>query len=104
MVGKRRTQLSVENLESMAKIHSYYIANNKSKLLNYGKNRTAEEIYAILNDVQLWGEEHDDGISTNDDLTELMTRSYTDDDLEQIPFQNLKILNILDLNSDIFLN
>lgn len=105
MVGKRRTQLSVENLESMAKIHSYYIANSKSELLNYGKNRTAEEIHTILNDVQLWGdEEHGDEMNTNDDLTELMMRSYTDDDLEQIPSQNLKILNTLDLNSDIFLN
>jgi hypothetical protein len=33
-----------------------------------------------------------------------MMRSYADNDLEQIPFQNLKILNTLDLNLDIFLN
>jgi hypothetical protein len=33
----------------------------------------------------------------DDDLTELMARLYTDDDREQIPPQNLKILNTLDL-------
>jgi len=32
MIGKRRTRLSVENLEAMSKIHSYYIANSKSEL------------------------------------------------------------------------
>ena len=89
MVGKRRTQLSVENLESMSKIHSYYIANSKSELLNYGKERTTEEIYAILSDAQLCDDEEYEGerdeMGIDDDLTELMARSYTGDDREQIP-------------------
>ena len=38
MVGKRRTQLSTDNLEAMSKIHSYYIANSKSELPNYSKD------------------------------------------------------------------
>jgi hypothetical protein len=108
MIGKRRTQLSVENLESMVKIHSYYIANSKSELLNYGEDRTTEEIYAILNNAQLCDDEEYDEeyeeMGVNDDLTELTSRSYTDDDYEQIPSQNLKILNTLDLNSNIFQN
>src|SRR5438477_11969078 len=61
-----------------------------------------------LNDAQLCDdEEYDeecDEMGVNDDLTELMARSYTDDDREQISSQNLKILNTLDLNSDAFQN
>ena len=40
----------------------------------------------------------------DDDLTELMARSYTGDDREQIPSQNLKILNTLDFDKDNFLS
>ena len=52
MTGKRRTQLSVENLEAMSKIHSYYITNSKSELNNYGKDQTTDEICATLNDAR----------------------------------------------------
>jgi len=49
MVGKRRTWLSVDNLEAMSKIYSYYITNCKSELANYGKDQIAEEIRITMN-------------------------------------------------------
>src|ERR1044072_1145582 len=104
----RRTQLSVDILEVMSKRHLYYIANSKSELLDYGKERTTEEIYAILSDAQLCDDEEYEGehdeMGIDDDLTELMARSYTGDDREQIPSQNLKILNTLDFDKDNFLS
>ncbi|CAG8854570.1 22556_t:CDS:2, partial [Gigaspora margarita] len=37
MTGKRRANLSVESLESLVKIHSYYITNRKSELNLYNE-------------------------------------------------------------------
>ena len=59
MTGKRRTRLSVENLEAMSKIHSYYITNSKSELTNYGKDRTTDEICATLNNARRHIEEYE---------------------------------------------
>ncbi|RGB24769.1 hypothetical protein C1646_676107 [Rhizophagus diaphanus] len=39
--------------ESMSKIHSYYIANSKSELPNFSKDRTAEKLRTILSDTHL---------------------------------------------------
>ncbi|PKY58335.1 hypothetical protein RhiirA4_412077 [Rhizophagus irregularis] len=81
MVGKRRTRLLTENLESMSKIHSYYIANSKSELPNFSKDRTAEELRTILSDAYL------------------LSSPPINDDCEQVPSQDLEILNVLDLDS-----
>jgi hypothetical protein len=97
-IGKRRTRLSVDNLEAMLKIHSYYITNSKSELTNYGKDRTAEEIRATLNDVQRHIEEDEVEGYNEEEMTEIVARSYTDDNLEQISPQELEISNILDLD------
>jgi hypothetical protein len=64
-----------------------YIANSKSELLNYSKDQTTEEIYAILNDAQLCDdEEYDeecDEMGVNDDLTEPMANFI-------LKFKNIK--------------
>lgn len=99
MIGKRRTRLSTDNLEAMSKIHSYYIANSKSELPNYSKDRTAEEIYTILNDAQLcdddeYIDEYDEG-----EMMKFVSNPFTDNsNNEQVPSQDLEILNVLDLD------
>ncbi len=94
MVGKRRTRLSVSNLEAMTKIHSYYIANGKSELSNYGKDRTAEEIRKTLNDIHQWVEEENEDEHNESEMTGQMVHS-DDDDIES---QELEILNVLNLD------
>ncbi|GBC54372.2 ribonuclease H-like domain-containing protein [Rhizophagus irregularis DAOM 181602=DAOM 197198] len=76
MTGKRRTRLSVENLEAMSKIHSYYITNSKSELTNYE--------YEI--------KEYDEK-----QMEEMIMARSSDDDDEQIPLQELEISKVLDL-------
>lgn len=95
MVGKRRTRLSVDNLEAMSKIHSYYISNCKSELANYGKDRTAEEIRMTMDDTEEY--ETDDDYN-EEEIEKIMAQSSTDDNIEQIQSQQLEILNVLDLD------
>src|SRR5205823_6751873 len=100
MMEKRRTQLLTDNLEAMSKIHSCYIANSKSELLNYGKDRTAEDLYTILKDAQLCDDEDDDGKYDEEEMMKLISDPFNgNDNNEQISFQNLEILDVLDLNS-----
>lgn len=94
MVGKRRTRLSVSNLEAMTKIHSYYIANGKSELSNYGKDRTAEEIRKTLNDIHQRVEEENEDEHNESEMAGQMVHS-DDDDIES---QELEILNVLNLD------
>ena len=85
MVRKRRTQLSVDNLEAMSKIHSYYITNCKSELANYGKDRTAEKIRTIMNNTYYIEYENDDDYN-EEEIEKIMAQSSTDDNIEQIQF------------------
>jgi len=99
MVGKRRTRLLTENLESMSKIHSYYIANSKSELPNFSKDRTAEELRTILNDAHLCDDEEYIDDYNEEEMIKLVSSPPIDDDCEQVPSQDLEILNVLDLDS-----
>jgi hypothetical protein len=93
---KKNKTISVDNIEVMSKIHSYYVINCKSELANYGKDRTAEEIHTTLNDIHYVEEEHNE--IDNYIEEEMVAQSSTDDNTEQIPPQKLEILNILNLD------
>ncbi|GES77785.1 ribonuclease H-like domain-containing protein [Rhizophagus clarus] len=97
MIGKRRTRLSVDNLEAMSKIHSYYITNIKPELPNYGKDQTAEEIRTNLNNT--FRNIEDDEIDEYDEeeMAEIVACPFTDN-IEQSSSQQLEILNVLDLD------
>ncbi|GBC45176.2 ribonuclease H-like domain-containing protein [Rhizophagus irregularis DAOM 181602=DAOM 197198] len=97
MTGKRRTRLSVENLEAMSKIHSYYITNSKSELTNYGKDRTTDEICATLNNARRHIEEYEIEEYDEKQMEEMIMARSSDDDDEQIPLQELEISKVLDL-------
>ncbi|CAB5378742.1 unnamed protein product [Rhizophagus irregularis] len=100
MVGKRRTRLLTENLESMSKIHSYYIANSKSELPNFSKDRTAEELRTILSDAHLCDDDDEYVDDYNEEeMIKLVSSPPINDDCEQVPSQDLEILNVLDLDS-----
>ncbi|PKY48442.1 hypothetical protein RhiirA4_404416, partial [Rhizophagus irregularis] len=75
------TRLLTGNLESMSKIHSYYIANSKSELPNFSKDRTAEELRTILNYAHLCDdEEYDKSNNITDKQLELMILKEDDFD------------------------
>jgi len=97
MVGKRRTQLSVDNLEAMSKIYLYYITNCKSELANYDKDRTAEEIRIIMNNTHYVEYENDNNYN-EEEIKKIIAQSSTNDNIKQIQFQQLEILNVLDLD------
>ncbi|CAG8654345.1 uncharacterized protein OCT59_027218 [Rhizophagus irregularis] len=66
----------------------YYVTNCKSELANDGKEKIAEEIRTTLNDIRY--------VDEIDNYNE--EEPSTDDNTEQIPSQELKISNILDLD------
>ena len=98
VVRKRRTRLLTSNLEAIAKIHSYYIADSKSELPNYSKDRTANELCAILNDAHLCDDEEYDDDYNEEEMTKLLSNPPIDNDCEQVSPQNMEILDVLDLN------
>ena len=77
------TRILVENLNAIAQIHSYYIANNKSELSYYGTGQSEEEIQQILRDADLYEEEEE--ITLEDDIFNAdLNKSSIDDDFEII--------------------
>ena len=96
MTGKRRTRLSVENLEAMSKIHSYYITNSKSELTNYGKDQTTDEICTTLNNARRHIEEYEFDEYSEKQMEEMIITCSSDDD-EKIPLQELEISKVIDL-------
>src|SRR6185369_14750361 len=49
--GDRRTRLQVSHLESMAKIHSFYVSNVKKELRLYGKDLGEKDLrFSVLNE------------------------------------------------------
>jgi len=92
--GTRRTRLLVENLDAIAQIHSYYIANNKFELSYQSKEHSEEEIRQILKDADLNEDEEEislDEIIFNDQPND-------NDDLEIITEEPLKVEETLDLS------
>src|SRR5271154_131615 len=51
--GKRRTRLSLNKIENMYKLSSYYHANAKKELPYYGAGKSSEEIHEILIDAHM---------------------------------------------------
>ncbi len=49
MIGDRRIRLGIKKLESMAKIHSYYLTNIKSKLSFYEKELNETKLREVVN-------------------------------------------------------
>jgi hypothetical protein len=71
MVGKRRQNLSIENLESMAKIHRYLITNSKNELSYLKNTYSNNEVLDLINNayslLEQDFEEEDENIENLDD-------------------------------------
>ena len=92
----------MENLNAIAQIHSYYIANNKSELSYYGTGQSEEEIQQILRDADLYEEEEE--ITLEDDIFNAdLNKSSIDDDFEIINEKPLELERTLDLSNLRFL-
>ncbi|CAG8731245.1 5163_t:CDS:1, partial [Ambispora leptoticha] len=90
-------RLLVENLEAIVKIHSYYLANNKSELSYYGQDHLTDKIRQILKMADLYDEEEDidlDQVMLNVNLK----RSNIDDDSEILEDQVLKLQDTINLD------
>jgi hypothetical protein len=99
MTGKRRTNLSIENLESLVKIHSYYIINKESELNLYSKEYTENEIYQELYNAQIEEEEEEED---KDEIENINLDDYDLDDDEETVWENLNLLEIIDLENNNF--
>ena len=99
----RCTRLLVENLDAIAQIYSYYIANNKSELSYYGTGQSEEEIQQILRDADLYEEEEE--ITLEDIMFDAdLNKSNIDDDFEIINDEEpLDLEKTLDLSNMRFL-
>lgn len=100
--GTRRTRLSVENLDAIAQIHSYYIANNKTELSHYSIGKSEAEIQQILRDADLY-EEEDEVIFEEIIAKVNLEQSAADDDSEIIDDEPLELEETLDLSNSRFL-
>ena len=104
MIGKRRQNLSIENLESMAKIHQYLISNSKSELNYFGKDYDDNEIFELINnayDLLELDFEEDENINENID------NNFEDSDLF-FNYSNirhvLKVEEIIDLHNQMLIS
>jgi hypothetical protein len=62
MCGKYRINLDRKRLESMAKMHTYYMLNAKNELSYYRHELTSEEISNIIRNGGLFNKGEDDNI------------------------------------------
>jgi hypothetical protein len=100
--GTRCTRILVKNLEAIAQIHSYYIANNKSELSHYGVEKTEEKIQQILRDADLYEEEEE--ITLGEIMAEVnLEQTAIDDNLKVIDDEPLEFEETLDLFNPKFL-
>ncbi|UZO05933.1 uncharacterized protein OCT59_026271 [Rhizophagus irregularis] len=70
----------------------------RSELPNYSKDRTADELCAILNDANLCDDDEYVDDYNEEESIKLVSSPPVDDDREQVPSQNLEILQVLDLD------
>ncbi|RIA88853.1 hypothetical protein C1645_739070 [Glomus cerebriforme] len=96
--GMHRTNILVKNLDAIAQIHSYYIANNKSELSYYGEEKSEEEIQQILRDADLYEDE-----PLEENLAVNLEQTAIDDDSEFIDNEPLELEETLDLSNSHFL-
>ncbi|CAB5307817.1 unnamed protein product [Rhizophagus irregularis] len=102
MANKRRTRLNVEKLESMAKLHTYYITNAKSEL-KFAYNTLSEdqfqnEIQETLSDPSFFDDD-DDNSDYDDEDEDYDQNEDEGDDTEAANNNNLEIsrwVNIMD--------
>jgi hypothetical protein len=73
LYGKKRCNLSVERVEALAKIHSYYVSNCKEELKIAGENISENEILETFLAVQDDNESEDDDEDDDDDDIETLS-------------------------------
>ena len=60
--GKRQTRLALHKLESMQKLAAFYISNVKKELPYYGVDKTAGELWQIINEMNIFDDDDNDKI------------------------------------------
>ncbi len=100
LYGKKRCNLSVEHVETLAKIHSYYVSNCKDELKIVGENISENEILetflAVQNDNE--SEEEDEDCEDENDIEILSHEENNNDDVELLEPYVLIIQNTMDLS------
>src|SRR5581483_2401346 len=104
IVGKRRQNLTVEKLESMAKIHRYLISNSKNELSHVNQEYSNDEIMNLITNAyelleQDFEEEEKDIENINENLEEDSV-IYNDDNNHRYI---LNIDEIIDLKNQLLI-
>ncbi|CAG8768664.1 3360_t:CDS:2, partial [Cetraspora pellucida] len=94
--------LSVENLDAVAQICSYYIANNKFELSCYSVGKSVEDIQKILYDADLY-EETDNITFEQAIINANINQTSIDDDNDIVSEEVFKLEKTLDLSNLSFL-
>uniref|UniRef100_U9UUH0 HAT C-terminal dimerisation domain-containing protein n=1 Tax=Rhizophagus irregularis (strain DAOM 181602 / DAOM 197198 / MUCL 43194) TaxID=747089 RepID=U9UUH0_RHIID len=90
MIGKRRTRLDIDRLQSMAQMHSYYITNAKSELKFSSSDLSENELETALQEITT-------AMINNDDI-------FIDDDDDDTVLDDESInLNEDNTNSDLIM-
>jgi hypothetical protein len=96
--GKRRTRLSLEKIEKMQKLASFFITNAKKELPYYGNGKTNEELQSILQDANLY-EDDDLEAELNDETNDLYASEDDGNNDDEVREDIVSLDQILDLNA-----
>ncbi|CAB5368067.1 unnamed protein product [Rhizophagus irregularis] len=104
MCSKRRSRLSIDRIQSMAKLHSYYV-NNALKEMNYAfSNITEDEFFRELNksfnDITKFSEEVEE---QEEEFNQPDEEEDLDQDNEELPKENNEIIidKYFDINEEL---
>ncbi|CAB5371925.1 unnamed protein product [Rhizophagus irregularis] len=97
MIGKRRTRLDIDRLQSMAQMHSYYITNAKSELKFSSSDLSENELETALQEITTAMINNDDIFIDDDDIVlDDESIDLNDDDANT---NDLIMENIMNLDS-----
>ncbi|CAB4445310.1 unnamed protein product [Rhizophagus irregularis] len=97
MIGKRRTRLDIDRLQSMAQMHSYYITNAKSELKFSSNDLSENELETALQEITTAIINNDDIFIDDDDIVlDDESIDLNDDDANT---NDLIMENIMNLDS-----
>lgn len=104
MCSKRRSRLSIDRIQSMAKLHSYYV-NNASKEMNYAFSNITEdeflrELNKSFNDIAEFSEEIEE---LEEEFNQPGEEEDLDQDNEELPKENNEIIidKYFDINEEL---
>ncbi|CAH1765341.1 14889_t:CDS:2 [Entrophospora sp. SA101] len=107
-LGKRRTRINIERLQSIAQIHSYFVTNAKDELKYLNEEISVEELDETFNQIALSITNGNDLFGQDDNLEDISHLDNNCDEevinLDGVNDSHLIITESIDLNSSLLSN